>query len=509
MKYAKLTTIAILCLMMSVTVAMASHSSSVTMSPSSWASSSGKSVSVTVANNGPDSIVMVELTVPLDMNNNPIYTLIQNSITTPQGWEAAMKGNYKVVWVAKGSGIVSGTSQGLFGVDAISPSASGDYLWKWTTTDNKNVAYNGTVTTTVGQAPVSYFVISGLPTSTVAGSALKFSVTAYGGDSQVKTDYAGTVHFTTSDINAVLPSDYTFQTSDYGSKMFGVTYKNSGSQSITVTDSSAGISKESTKTLVNPGAAVDIGVSPENKAISAGDQVAFKISAVDKYSNVFDVTDKATITIDKKAGGSWNKNVYTSQNEGTWVVIADYSSLVSGTTLVVGKATTTPVVVTPTQPIVVNTSTPGNQNATVEEMTLSVPDKISIAPGANDTMIVTVNNNGNTKLSGVEISVQGIPKEWTSVYPAANDVPAKSSKDFLVIVVVPGNESGSKAIEFTAIADNSVTASKSTSLTIGSAPTGGTFTLPKNMLQLGVVIIAVAAVVIIGWELWFKKPKSK
>jgi len=35
------------------------------------------------------------------------------------------------------------------------------------------------------------------------------------------------------------------------------------------------------------------------------------------------------------------------------------------------------------------------------------------------------------------------------------------------------------------------------------------FTFPKDVLQLGVVIIAVAAVVIIGWELWFKKPKSK
>jgi len=43
---------------------------------------------------------------------------------------------------------------------------------------------------------------------------------------------------------------------------------------------------------------------------------------------------------------------------------------------------------------------------------------------------------------------------------------------------------------------------------ISGAPTGS-FALPNNVLQLGVVIIAVAAIVIIGWELWFKKPKSK
>jgi hypothetical protein len=507
MKYTKLTTIAILCLTISVTLAMAAHTSSVTLSPNSWASSTDKSVSVTVANNGPDSIVQIELTVPQDLNKNPLYVLNAQGVTTPQGWTYAITGNSKVTWYATGSGLASGTSLGLFGVEVASPSVSGEYQWKWTTTDSNRATYSGFALTTVGKAPVSYFVISGLPSSTVAGNSPRFSVTAYGGDSQVKTDYVGTIHFTTTDINAALPSDYTFQASDYGSKMFAATYKSSGSQSITVTDSSAGISKESAKTLVNPSAAVGIGISPENKAINALDKVEFKISAVDKYNNIFDVTDKATITIEQGAGGSLNKNVYTSQNEGTWGVSAVYASFNSVTKLVVGKST--PVVVTPTQPVGINTSTPGTPNETAEEMTLTVPDKVSIAPGSNDTMIVTVNNNGIRKLSGVEIIVDGIPREWTSIYPVANDVPAKSSKDFLVIVVVPANESGAKAIEFTAESDESVTASKTTSLTISSAPTGGTFTLPKNVLQLGVVIIAVAAVVIIGWELWFKKPKSK
>jgi hypothetical protein len=38
--------------------------------------------------------------------------------------------------------------------------------------------------------------------------------------------------------------------------------------------------------------------------------------------------------------------------------------------------------------------------------------------------------------------------------------------------------------------------------------TGGWFAgLTKNLLNLGIVIIAVAALILIGWELWFRKPK--
>jgi hypothetical protein len=75
-------------------------------------------------------------------------------------------------------------------------------------------------------------------------------------------------------------------------------------------------------------------------------------------------------------------------------------------------------------------------------------------------------------------------------------------------VFVPQNESGTKEINFIAKSSEGVNATKSTELVISSAPTG-TLVMPKNILQLGVVIIAVAAVVIIGWELWFKKPKPK
>lgn len=502
MKLTKLLPITILAMVLTVTLVVATHTSTITMSPNTWAKNIAKSVTISVTNNGADNIVKVELIVPVDSNQVPIY--IVGDITRPEGWTYAVTGSpiSKITWVATGSGIAGGSSLNLFGIDVKSPGNSGDYKWTWNTTDNKNGTYSGTITTTVGQAPVSYFMISGVPTPSVAGNSFKFVVKAYGDDNQIKTDYTGKISFTSTDVKAILPSDYSFQSTNYGVKEFSVAYKTSGVQSFTVKDLAAGISTDSIKTLVNPSSAVGIGINPENKAVSSGDKIAFTVLAKDDFDNVFEVTNKSTITIDKKAGGSWNGSTYTTGNEGAWIVIASYSSLVSGTTLTVGKAT----VVTPTEQENITTEIPSEEKP--PEISLTIPESITIAPGANDTIVITVNNNGDKDLTGVKINVAGVPSDWTNVYPLTNDIPAKSSRDYLVVISIPQNESESKTIEFTAFSSEGPRTTKNTSLTISSAPTGFT-TLPKNLLQLGVVIIAVAAVVIIGWELWFKKPKSK
>jgi hypothetical protein len=503
MKTTKIFSTAILCLILSVTLVAATNSA-ITMTPSGWAKGTSQSVSLTVTNNGQDNIVSIELVVPQDSNHVPLYNVDPQQIMTPQGWNSATVGNpaSRVKWVALGSGLASGSSLNLFGLSAISPSTSGNYLWSWMTTDSKNVIFTGSITTNVGQAPVAYFAISSVPTTSVAGKSFNINVKAYGADNNIKTDYTGTISFGSVDVNAVLPFSYTFLSSDGGSKNFAITYKTSGADSFTVTDSTSGISKESIKTTVNPGTAVDIGINPTNKAVSIGESVTFTVLAKDGFGNLFDVTGKSKLTIENGAGGSWNKNVYKTQNQGTWGVSASYNSFVSVTKVIVGQVQVTNVTVT--QPINVTTTVPGE----VTEVTLSVPDTITILPGANDTMIATVNNNGNSDLTNVRIGVEGVPSDWVSVYPVSNDVPAKSSKDYLVMVIVPSNESGSKTLTFVTTSDQKVTASKETNLVISSTPTG-TFALPKNVLQLGVVVIAVAAVVIIGWELWFKKPKSK
>ena len=496
MKIAKIMTTALLCITISATLVLATHASSVTMSPDTWAKNTIKTVSVSAVNNGPDNIVKIELSVPKDSNNVPLYAV--GDITTPQGWTYTTTGSpgyiSKVTWIATDSGIESGSSLNLFGIDVTSPSASGNYQWKWTTTDSKEGTNSGTVITTVGQAPLSYFTISNVPSSLVAGNIFKITVRAYGDDDLVKTDYAGTISFSSTDTKAVLHVEYTFQPSDAGTKSFSIVYDSSGSQTFTVKDSAAGISKTSAITSVKPGSAIEIAIEPADKAVYTGEKVEYKVLAKDSFGNSFDVTSKATFA--KVEGGSWNKSVFTALKEGVWGISAVYNNFISVTTLAISKGTAPTVPEIPTVP---------EEQA---ELTLSVPETLTIAPGSNDTMIITVNNNGDKDLTGVVIKAEGVPSDWVNVYPIANDVPAKSSKDYLVIVIVPANETEPKTIEFIANSDQGVTAVKNTSLVLSTAPTT-MFTFPKDVLQLGVVIIAVAAVVIIGWELWFKKPKSK
>jgi hypothetical protein len=73
------------------------------------------------------------------------------------------------------------------------------------------------------------------PTSASTGTAFDVTVTVANSDG---SKYVGTVHFTSSDSGATLPSDYTFTTADAGTHTFSseVILHTSGSQTITAAD---------------------------------------------------------------------------------------------------------------------------------------------------------------------------------------------------------------------------------------------------------------------------------
>jgi len=65
------------------------------------------------------------------------------------------------------------------------------------------------------------------PSSAIAGTAIDVTVTAMDAYNNVATGHIGTVHFTSTDGLAGLPSDYTFVGGDNGSVTFtgGVTLR--------------------------------------------------------------------------------------------------------------------------------------------------------------------------------------------------------------------------------------------------------------------------------------------
>lgn len=92
----------------------------------------------------------------------------------------------------------------------------------------------------VGAAPstaaATNLVVSGLA-STVAGSPASVTVTAETATGAVAANYQGTVDFSSSDQAAVLPSPYAFTAADGGTHTFTVQFNTTGSQTLTVSDS--------------------------------------------------------------------------------------------------------------------------------------------------------------------------------------------------------------------------------------------------------------------------------
>ena len=65
--------------------------------------------------------------------------------------------------------------------------------------------------------------IGGFADPTTAGDTHAFTVTALDDRGNVAPDYAGTVHFSSSDSAATLPADYTFTPADSGVHVFAAT----------------------------------------------------------------------------------------------------------------------------------------------------------------------------------------------------------------------------------------------------------------------------------------------
>jgi hypothetical protein len=131
------------------------------------------------------------------------------------------------------------------------------------------------------------FAISGFPSTTTAGTAGSFTVTAKNADGTTATGYTGTVHFSSSDGQAVLPADYTFTAADGGVHTFSATLKTAGTQSITATDTATGsIAGSETGITVIPAAASTMSVSGFPSPITAGVAGSFTITLNDPYGNI-------------------------------------------------------------------------------------------------------------------------------------------------------------------------------------------------------------------------------
>jgi hypothetical protein len=153
-----------------------------------------------------------------------------------------------------------------------------------TITDIANESIDGNISDSVSRAP-AHLRIDTIG-ETVAGAPFSVTVTAVDASNNTVTDYAGTVSFSTSDYQGIVPAQYTFGSSDQGVHTFSneVTFKTAGNQSITATDT-ANLSVNGAATLaVDPAAADHLHIEDAGTTI-AGLIFPVTIIALDPYNN--------------------------------------------------------------------------------------------------------------------------------------------------------------------------------------------------------------------------------
>ena len=172
----------------------------------------------------------------------------------------------------------AGTISWSRGLENIFPGDQGaDPRIQQTTANVLNALING--------APIVQKLSASAPTSATAGQSFTVTVTAANTQGNPVATYQGTVHFSSSDGQAVLPADYTFTSADAGVHQFSVTLKTAGSQTVSVVDTVAASLNATVTVGVTAGAAATLSlVAPS----SAKATQAFNVTVTlrDQFGNV-------------------------------------------------------------------------------------------------------------------------------------------------------------------------------------------------------------------------------
>jgi hypothetical protein len=157
-------------------------------------------------------------------------------------------------------------------------------VWSISVADTANAATLATITNVeVVNAAASTFGIT-LPSQITAGVPFSSKVTVSDPYGNGVKNYFGTVHFSTSALNAGLPADYTFNSADAGVHSFTLTLNTSGSQTLSVVDTNDSSISATASGSVNAAAASALVVSFPTTT-TAGAAQFFTVAAVDAFGN--------------------------------------------------------------------------------------------------------------------------------------------------------------------------------------------------------------------------------
>lgn len=201
--------------------------------------------------------------------------------------------------------------------------------------DVNNPLINASALATVNAAAASTFVAA-FPATTTAGVAQGFTVTATDAYGNVATGYRGTVSLSSSDVQAGLPANYTFNNTDSGVHTFNVTLKTAGTQSITVKDTANAALTALSGSSVTASATAGSFVVTGFPATTAGVAQSFTVAVRDAFGNVSaSYTGTVTFSSSDVQAGLPASYTFTAADGGTHTFTATLKT--AGTQSIVVK----------------------------------------------------------------------------------------------------------------------------------------------------------------------------
>ncbi len=184
---------------------------------------------ITVTNNGPQDATGVVMTDPVPGNLPPLMVIASETCTRIVDIDSGAT----TLSCAIGALANGASTQIKFNVTpTVAGSLTNTASVAGSSTDNNPSNNSASVTTTVGGAVATHLSVTA-PATATANSAFNVTVTALDASNAVVTGYTGTVHFTSTDGQAVLPANSTLTN---GTGTFSVTLKTNGTQTVTATD---------------------------------------------------------------------------------------------------------------------------------------------------------------------------------------------------------------------------------------------------------------------------------
>jgi fibronectin type 3 domain-containing protein len=289
-------------------------------------------LTTSVSSTGAGTAFTVKVSV-LDQNNSPVtgYQGTVHFTSSDTNNNHVLPGDYTFTAADAGSHTFSATLV-VSGAQTI------------TATDTVFSLIKGTATVTINPGSATHFALV-VPGVIGAGTAFNVTVQALDTYGNIASSYTGTVVFTSSDPQAVLPSPYAFVAADQGQHTItnGVTLKTAGNESVTGADTVKTSITGTSPIVVTPGNATQLKFTAP-QSVSPGTPFTITVTALDAYGNqakgytgtiAFSSSDAGaklpanyTFTAGDNGAHSFNATLQTAGNQHIHAIDTVFASIV-------------------------------------------------------------------------------------------------------------------------------------------------------------------------------------